>query len=215
MAIAAATYAFASSTASGNPRPRARWQAMAEENAQPVPWVELDRNRSDLKTSCSAPLWLVKLNRSIAFSRWPPVMTTLAAPISWSLAAATRICSRFVTASPVRAAASSTFGVMTVARGSNRSIRTRNPAAINQVVPGGRLDNRIQDNIRQLPPSSGSPRPLEPPSPTPACRRGPPRSPGPTSSSLSVSVTSSGLTASARRTPAVDWTVKAVMHPTP
>ena len=62
-------------------------------------------------------------------------MTTAVAPISCRRVAATRICSRFVTASPVRAAASSTLGVMTVACGSNRSTRRRRPAASIRSLP--------------------------------------------------------------------------------
>ena len=49
---------------------------MAVAKAHPVPWVELDRWRSALKASCSIPCGVVKLNRSMAFSRCPPVMTT-------------------------------------------------------------------------------------------------------------------------------------------
>ena len=48
---------------------------MAFAKAQPVPWVERDRCRSALNTSCSIPPLEVKLNRSVAFSKCPPVMT--------------------------------------------------------------------------------------------------------------------------------------------
>ena len=46
------------------------------------------------------PSLVVKLSRSMAFSRCPPVITTAGAPISCSLAAAARISSRSVDLQP-------------------------------------------------------------------------------------------------------------------
>ena len=90
-------------------------------------WVEFDFWRSDLKSSCSVPRRVVKLRRSIAFSRSPPVTTTAAAPCLCSACAAALICSWSVTAKPVRTAASSTFGVTTVHRGISLSFINCSP----------------------------------------------------------------------------------------
>jgi len=69
------------------------------------------------------------------FSMCPPVTTTDSAPISWSLMAAALIWTVLVTGRSVKAAASSTFGVTTVARGSNCSASTFRPAGSRRSVP--------------------------------------------------------------------------------
>ena len=82
-----------------------------------------------------------EIDRLLALTRWPPVITTFAAPSACRRAAASRIWSRFVTAIPVRTLASSRFGVTSSASGTSLSINSRVPAASSKSAP--ELDFRI------------------------------------------------------------------------
>ena len=74
-------------------------------------------------------------------ARCPPVMTTLAAPISCRRFAALRISSMLVTANPVSAAASAMLGVITETRGNSVLIKVGTAADSSRSAP--ELDLRM------------------------------------------------------------------------
>ena len=82
------------------------------ENAQPVPWVDFDSQPVGFEDFLLGPVATGKTQEINCLVQVTAGDDHAVAPISCSRAAATRICSRFVTASPVRAAASSTLGVI-------------------------------------------------------------------------------------------------------
>src|SRR5471030_179931 len=106
--------------------PSARLAVMAAEYVQPVPWVWRVSRRGAGNSRHSTPSNRTSTTSVDWESRWPPLISTAAAPIWWMRQAARRMSSRVrivmpVRVMPVRISASGTLGVMRAERGSRCS----------------------------------------------------------------------------------------------
>ena len=116
------TYAFAASTASATPSPRARPAAVAEAKLHPVPWLFGVSIRGARSSRVAVPSKTTSTASSpVSSTAWPPLTTTTDGPSAPSARAASCCSARVRIGVSSSTWASRRLGVSTVAYGSRAS----------------------------------------------------------------------------------------------